>query len=156
MAAGTEGYSCRCGACKLEVTGDPMFACFCHCSLCALNHAAPVVPIAGFPFANIKLEGDVTKFASTEGAERCSCKSCGQPMCNLFPAKGFGGTFLTNYRKDQFKGGLPAKFQPQIHICYENRLFDWHDDLPKFRAMPPQFGGPDEMCNPDGSIIAKA
>jgi len=32
---------------------------------------------------------------------------------------------------------LPNKYKPQIHINYENRLWDTHDELPKFAAFPP-------------------
>merc|ERR1711920_704936 len=29
---------------------------------------------------------------------------------------------------------LPAQYMPKMHIHYENRLFDWHDELPKCKT----------------------
>ena len=42
----------------------------------------------------------------------------------------------------------PKEYLPKVHVNYENRLMDWHDDLPKFESKPM---GP--KCHNDGTRI---
>jgi len=50
-----------------------------------------------------------------------------------------------------FVGPLPAKYKPSTHINYESRLFDFTDDLPKFKGFPHE-GKP---CDSQGNDIKK-
>jgi hypothetical protein len=45
---------------------------------------------------------------------------------------------------------LPANLKPSFHCNYENRGMDYHDELPKFAAFPPE-----NMVNNDGTPVAK-
>jgi hypothetical protein len=48
---------------------------------------------------------------------------------------------------------LPADLMPTVHVNYENRTLDSHDDLPKFHDLPAAFGGSGVGCDNAGNDV---
>jgi hypothetical protein len=44
----------------------------------------------------------------------------------------------------------PSAFKPSFHIFYDERVMDLADGLPKFAALPPDFGGTGETIEEAG------
>ena len=44
----------------------------------------------------------------------------------------------------------PLPFKPSFHIFYDERVMDLADGLPKFVALPPDFGGTGETIEEAG------
>lgn len=95
-------------------------------------------------------------FSYTEGAddvevvqgmgkmEHVYCKSC-HGMVEQHPkGAGFVALLPATFRCETPDSSnpcgvsckLPAELVPNIHINYENRHYDWNDDLPKFVGFP--------------------
>ena len=79
----------------------------------------------------------------------CRCTECGSPVYQSPEGAPFRAFYPRSF--DGYVNGkcnkLPVDLMPTIHINYENRMYDFNDDLPKFLVWP---GG--VMCNNDGSL----
>ena len=76
------------------------------------------------------------------------CTECGGPVYQSpegAPFRAFYPRLFDGYVNGKCNT-LPKDLLPTIHINYENRLYDFNDDLPKYLVWP---GG--DMCNNDGS-----
>lgn len=75
----TRTWTCLCGNCQCEVTGDPALACFCHCMQCR-RYASTAMQLAAFEpdqFKMIKGQDGLIKYESNTGVFRNSCGTCG-------------------------------------------------------------------------------
>lgn len=125
---------CQCGAVRYRVTGDPMFAAYCHCSKCRRAHAAPAVAWMMYPEGQVGfLKGQLATFASSEEGRRHFCPACGTQIS-------FTASFLPGLI-DIAVGSLddPAAMPPMLHIWDSARMpwakFD--DGLPRHAELPP-------------------
>ncbi len=125
---------CQCGAVRYRITGEPMMAALCHCSMCRRAHAAPAVAWAMFQEAQVSFVGGrLTQYASSPEARRGFCPVCGTQIC--FTASFIPGLIdITIGSLDQ-----PETMPPTLHY-WDSRRLPWMqvaDDLPRFPELPP-------------------
>ena len=67
------------------------------------------------------------------------CSSCGTGIYQCPSGASFRALFpVTFHIEDESNEKsclLPPEYLPTCHLNYENRLFDWHDSLPKYKAF---------------------
>ena len=69
----------------------------------------------------------------------CKCTKCGCSVYQYPEGGNFRALFPTNFHiEDGVNCRLPDEYLPKMHVNYENRHYDWYDDLPKFKCFPPQ------------------
>lgn len=120
---------CRCGDIRLEVTGQPILAEYCHCRSCRHSAGAPLMAWAGFARRNFSvINGEPTGYESSPGVVRTFCGRCGSSLT------------LTDQRfPDEVYVAL-ASFEdaaappPAVHIWRSERLpwLETRDDLPRY------------------------
>ena len=125
---------CQCGAIRYRVSGEPLLAALCHCTMCRRANAAPAVAWAMFREAQVAfLRGRPTTYASSPGAQRGFCAACGTPIS--FTAEYIPGLI------DLTIGSLdhPERIAPTLHYWDSERLPWLHlaDDLPRYPEFPP-------------------
>jgi hypothetical protein len=133
MAADFEG-GCLCGAVRYAISGEPIMAAICHCSMCRRAHAAPAVAWAMFRDDQVRFtRGAAATYASSSEARRGFCADCGTQLS-------FTATFIPGLI-DITIGSLdrPEAIAPTLHYWDSKRLpwvrFD--DDLPRYPEFPP-------------------
>lgn len=125
---------CFCGAVRYAMADDTAHVALCHCGDCRRSAGAPMVGWATVPATGLRVEGELTTFASSELAQRQFCPRCGT------------GLF---YRNETVLPGLvdvqigtlddPESLVPQAHIQVAERLgwVECMDALPAFERYPP-------------------
>ena len=69
---------CLCGAVRYRVTGEPLSATHCHCSMCRKASGAAFVTCATYPASALTwTEGEPAVYRSSAAAERGFCARCG-------------------------------------------------------------------------------
>jgi hypothetical protein len=125
---------CQCGAIRYRVSGEPLLAALCHCTMCRRANAAPAVAWAMFREAQVAfLRGRPTSYASSPGARRGFCAACGSQIS--FTADYIPGLIdLTIGSFDH-----PETVAPTLHYWDRERLpwLRFADDLPKYPEFPP-------------------
>jgi hypothetical protein len=125
---------CQCGSVRYRVTGDPLMAAICHCSMCRRANAAPAVAWAMFLESQLTvLEGTLSHYESSPGAQRGFCARCGTQL-----------TFRAHYISglvDVTIGSLdrPEAIAPSFHYWDSKRLpwLQFADGLPRHAEFPP-------------------
>ena len=127
--------SCKCGETEITFSGDPKFCGYCHCSDCRSAGCSAVHQGLAYPADNVNLsKGTLIECKQRETRTDYSCSKCGQTMFN---SNKFGLKCLSAYNFwDAATNAVPAKFAPQLHICYAERVFDVEDGLPKYMDFP--------------------
>jgi hypothetical protein len=113
-------------------------------------HVIAVEPASAFEFT----EGAEFVTKDTDGTEyghgcansndygkmiHAFCSKCGVQVYQQPDGKDFHSIFPTNFHiEDEGNCRLPEKYLPKAHINYENRQYDWCDNLPKFKGFPPE------------------
>jgi hypothetical protein len=125
---------CQCGAIRYRVSGEPLLAAICHCTMCRRANAAPAVAWAMFLESQVAfLSGRPAAYASSPEAKRGFCPACGTQIC--FTASYIPGLIdITIGSLDQ-----PELVAPTLHYWDSKRLPWVHfgDDLPRFPEFPP-------------------
>jgi hypothetical protein len=131
--------SCFCGAVELSVTGSPDAAGFCHCNSCRAWNAAPVNAFTLWKPESVKVtkgEENIGVYHKSEKSHRKFCKSCGGHLMTAHP---------TFNLVDVYAGIIPEfKFEPAVHVHYQEKVLALRDGLPKFRDIPKEMGGSGE------------
>ncbi len=125
---------CQCGTVRYEISGEPILAAICHCSMCRRANAAPAVAWAMFQESQVSFTGDQLKiFRSSEEAQRGFCSTCGTQIS-------FTASFLPGLI-DITVGSLdnPESVTPTLHYWYSNHLswVEFSDELPRYPELPP-------------------
>ncbi|HEY7693840.1 MAG TPA: GFA family protein [Gaiellaceae bacterium] len=127
---------CFCGAVRIEVTGDPMGAGYCHCATCRSWSAAPVnaftlwKPEAVSVTRGAELIGEYNK---DERSYRQWCRACGGHVLTRHPEWGV---------VDVYAATIPAfPFVPEVHVNYASTVLPMKDGLPKLENFPREQGG---------------
>lgn len=128
MSAAVEG-SCLCGSTRFQATGAARSRCFCHCRSCRLASGAPFVAWATFPSDGFRLlEGELTRYRSSEKVLRGFCPRCGS-----------GLTYAHDGRPEEVDVALaslddPAPIEPEYHIWVSHKLLwvEIRDGLPQY------------------------
>ena len=125
---------CQCGAIRYRITGEPLLAAICHCTMCRRANAAPGVAWAMFEEAQVVFgKGSPTTYASSSGAKRGFCPACGTQIS--FTADYIPGLIdITIASLDH-----PETVAPTLHYWDAERLPWVHlaDDLPRYPEFPP-------------------
>jgi hypothetical protein len=126
---------CFCGAVAISVTGAPEAMGYCHCASCRHWSAGPVNAFTLWkPDAVTVKKGaeQLASYAKTERSTRKWCKTCGGHVLTEHP----GG--LT----DVYAATIPdLRFEPAIHVNYQQAVLRIRDGLPKERDLPKEMGG---------------
>ena len=125
---------CQCGAVRYRVTGDPIVAALCHCSMCRRACAAPTVAWAMYNEAQVRFGASLpTVYESSPGCRRGFCSRCGTQIS--FTAEYIPGLIdITIGTLDD-----PNQVSPTLHY-WESRRLDWlhlGDQMPRYPEFPP-------------------
>lgn len=105
--------SCLCGSVKFEIelsSSEPEIAA-CHCSMCRKWLGGPMLAIDSGTLKNVSGESFITRYASSEWAERGFCKKCGTSLFYyLLPAEQY------HFPVGLLDSELQFKFSHQIFI----------------------------------------
>jgi hypothetical protein len=69
---------CQCGSIRYQITGAPVMAALCHCSMCRRANAAPAVAWSMYHEAQVEFIGACLQaYESSPGSTRSFCQKCG-------------------------------------------------------------------------------
>jgi hypothetical protein len=140
MTDKTYSGKCFCGAVEIEATGAPAGMGYCHCASCREWSASPVNAFTLWEPSSVKVtkgENKIASYAKTPGSVRKFCTSCGGHVMTDHP-----GLKLI----DVFSAILPGlKFEPGLHVNYQETVLRMRDGLPKMKDFPKEFGGSGEQ-----------
>ena len=125
---------CQCGAIRYTISGQPIMAAICHCTMCRKAHAAPAVAWAMFNESQVTFSKEKPKkFKSSEEGQRGFCATCGTQVS-------FTASYLPNLI-DISIGSLddPESVKPTFHYWYSKHLSwaEFADNLPRHPEFPP-------------------
>lgn len=128
--------SCFCGQVRFEATGAPVAMGFCHCDSCRHWSAGPVNAFTLWPPTALKITAgaaNIDTFNKTPGSSRKWCKTCGGHLFTDHPDMGL---------VDIYAAVLPdLKFDPGVHVNYQETVLHIHDGVTKLQDMPKEMGG---------------
>jgi hypothetical protein len=127
---------CFCGEVEFEVTGAPAAQGYCHCESCRHWSAGPV---NGFTLWNpqaLRVTRGATSIGTynkTPVSYRKWCTKC-------------GGHLFTDHPPlklvDVYAAMIPQfKFEPALHVNYQESVLRIADGKPKMKDMPKEMGG---------------
>jgi hypothetical protein len=137
--AATYKAGCFCGAVELEVTGEPVFAGYCHCHDCQAWSAAPINAFSLWKSDSVRIargEADIGTFHKTENSYRKFCKRCGGHLMTEHPRMR-----LIDVYANLLQG---YTHEPTLHANYASKMVSVRDGLPKYRDLPADLGGSGE------------
>ncbi|MEO1197979.1 MAG: GFA family protein [Pseudomonadota bacterium] len=126
---------CLCGAVRYRASAAPVYASYCHCSMCRKASGAPFSGFVEFPDGSLDwTEGEASRYVSSEDVVRRFCPSCGSQL--TFEADGI--TFVTLGSLDH-----PEAVSVVCHTYTSTRLpgIDLADGLPHFPGPAGGKGG---------------
>jgi hypothetical protein len=127
---------CFCGEVQFEVSGVPAAMGYCHCESCRTWSAGPVNAFSLWDPAGLKVTkgaGSIGTFNKTPGSARKWCTKCGGHLFTDHP-----GFKLV----DIYVALMPElKFEPALHVHYQETKLRIHDGKPKMKDMPAEMGG---------------
>ena len=125
---------CQCAAVRYRITGSPVLAALCHCSMCRRANAAPAVAWAMYRESQVAFtRSPPTLYESSLGAKRGFCSQCGTQIS--FSAEYIPGLIdITIGSLDE-----PSQVPPTLHYWESKRLPWVHfaDQLPRYAEFPP-------------------
>lgn len=132
--------SCFCGEVTFRVTGSPAAMGYCHCDSCRRWSAGPVNAFSLWPTDSFEIlsgADQIGTFNLTEMSYRKWCRSCGGHVFTDHPGWGLVDVFVAN---------LPSlKFEPALHVHYQETVLPIKDGLPKMKDVPAEMGGSGEV-----------
>jgi hypothetical protein len=127
---------CFCGAVAFTVSGAPKGMGYCHCASCRSWSAAPVNAFTLWPADTLKITSgadQVGTFNKTDKSFRKFCKRCGGHVFTDHPHWGL---------VDVYAAMIPSfKFEPGVHVHYQESVLPMRDGLPKMKDLPKEMGG---------------
>jgi hypothetical protein len=132
----TYAGSCFCGKVKFEVTGEPAAMGFCHCESCRHWSAGPVNAFTLWkPEALRVTQGAsvIGTYNKTPMSFRKWCTQCGGHLFTDHPPLGLVDVYAALIPK--------LKFEPGVHVFYEETVLRIHDGAPKMKDIPAEMGG---------------
>ena len=122
---------CFCGHVCFELSGEPLFACHCHCESCRSAAGAPFVTWVSFDRDGLALtSGTIAEYRSSRGIRRGHCAICGTTI-----------TYWSDKRPGEIDIALASLddetgIEPSAHIWVEDKA-PWlviNDSLPQYRT----------------------
>jgi hypothetical protein len=127
---------CFCGAVELTVTGEPVATGYCHCTSCRHWSAGPVNAFSLWKPEAVKITKGADRigvYNKTPASYRKWCTSCGGHIMTDHP-----GFKLV----DVYAAVIPDfKFEPHLHVHYQETVLRLKDGLPKLKDLPKEMGG---------------
>jgi hypothetical protein len=125
---------CQCGTVRYQISGSPVMAALCHCSMCRRANAAPAVAWAMFRETQVAFTRQLpTVYESSPGSRRGFCGRCGTQIS--FAAEYIPGLI------DITIGSLddPGQVAPAFHYWESKRLpwLQFSDHMPRYPEFPP-------------------
>jgi hypothetical protein len=130
---------CFCGQVQIEVTGQPAAQGYCHCESCRQISGAPIRGFTVWPKESVRVtrgEDQLKGYSKTDFSDRRHCANCGGQVLIYHPTLG-----MTDVHSEIIPD---FRFQPGLHVNYQERTLSIRDGLPKFKDFPAGFGGSDE------------
>jgi hypothetical protein len=131
---------CFCGAVEFTVSGEPVAMGYCHCESCRNWSASLVNAFSLWSPAAIRVTkgaDNIGTYSKTPVSYRKWCTTCGGNLFVEHPP-----LQLT----DVSAGMLPQlKFEPGVHVNYQETVLPMRDGLPKLKDFPKEFGGSGEL-----------
>lgn len=131
---------CFCGAVEISVTGQPAGMGYCHCSSCRSWSAGPVNAFTLWKPEDVTVTRGADKlesYSKTDNSIRKWCRECGGHVLTEHPGMGL---------VDVYAATLPdLRFEPGVHVNYQESVLRIADGLPKLRDFPAELGGSGEV-----------
>lgn len=128
--------SCFCGEVQFEVAGQPAAMGYCHCDSCRHWSAGPVNAFSLWDPQALRITRgaqSIGTYNKTPISYRKWCKSCGGHLFTDHPTLGL---------VDIYAALLPGlKFEPGVHVHYQETVLRIHDGKTKLKDMPKEMGG---------------
>jgi hypothetical protein len=128
--------SCFCGEVGFEISGEPAAMGYCHCASCRHWSAGPVNAFTLWKPEALKVTrgaASIATYNKTSISYRKWCRTCGGHLFTEHPTMGF---------VDVYAALLPwLKFEPGVHVHYQETVLPIHDGKPKMKDMPKEMGG---------------
>jgi hypothetical protein len=128
--------TCFCGEVQFQATGAPVAMGYCHCSSCRLWSAGPVNAFTLWkPDALEVTRGadSIGTYNKTPISFRKWCRKCGGHLFTDHPTMGLVDIYAAMIPK--------LRFEPGVHVHYQESVLRIHDGNPKFKDMPAEMGG---------------
>jgi hypothetical protein len=124
---------CLCGAVRFRAEGEPHNVRICHCRTCQKAMGSLFFARALFDQRALSVQGETSRYASSDAMDRIFCKSC--------------GTRLFSWRSNGTAAGVALAvfddrnaFAPTEHMWVAEKM-DWvklDDGLPQYPGTVPQ------------------
>jgi hypothetical protein len=128
--------SCFCGEVRFEVRGEPAAMGYCHCDSCRHWSAGPVNAFSLWAPQALEItrgSASIGTYNKTPGSSRRWCTKCGGHLFTDHPTMGL---------VDVYAALLPQlKFEPAVHVHYQESVLPIRDGKPKLKDMPSEMGG---------------
>jgi hypothetical protein len=128
--------ACFCGAVELAVSGAPVAMGYCHCTSCRHWSAGPINAFTLWKPDDVKITkgaDNIGSYKKTDASVRKWCKTCGGHLLTDHP-----GWSLV----DVYAAIIPSfKFEPGVHVHYQETVLHVKDGLPKQKDVPKEMGG---------------
>ncbi|MBS0374502.1 MAG: GFA family protein [Proteobacteria bacterium] len=127
---------CFCGEVEFEISGEPVAMGYCHCESCRTWSAGPVNAFSLWKPDGLRVRrgaSSIGSFSKMPQSVRKWCTRCGGHLFTDHPAWGL---------VDVYAALLPTlKFEPAVHVHYQETVLRIHDGRPKMRDTPSEMGG---------------
>lgn len=127
---------CFCGAVEFTVSGQPAAMGYCHCTSCRHWSAGPVNAFSLWQPEALKVTKGaehIGTYNKTPMSLRKWCKQCGGHLFSDHPPFKL---------VDIYAALLPElKFEPALHVNYQEAVLHIRDGLPKMKDFPAEMGG---------------
>eukprot|EP00931_Biecheleriopsis_adriatica_P086095 TRINITY_DN60820_c0_g1_i1.p1 TRINITY_DN60820_c0_g1~~TRINITY_DN60820_c0_g1_i1.p1 ORF type:complete len:545 (-),score=95.54 TRINITY_DN60820_c0_g1_i1:31-1665(-) len=120
--------SCRCGAVRLTLVGSPVARALCHSKDCQDWAGGFALPAAYFLKKQVEIRGEVYSYRKGKGCRSRTC--CAECYTHIL---------CSSQASDYYEvcaGMMQGDFLPDAHINYQERMFSFHDGLPKLKDLP--------------------
>ena len=134
--ANTYTGRCFCGEVQFEVSGEPAGMGYCHCESCRHWSAGPVNAFTLWKPEALRVTQGSTSIGTynkTPVSYRKWCKKCGGHLFTDHPPLGLIDVYAVMLPK--------LRFEPGVHVHYQESVLPIRDGKPKFRDMPKEMGG---------------
>lgn len=125
---------CSCGSCELEIDGNIIDVCICHCNICRAYTRQPFNAVVVLTAGAISVTAGqecIASYATSPEVSRCHCTKCGSSLYEKPPGLPMEftslGAVLGNGTTD-----IPDDLAPRKHMFYADRVIDVNDHLPKY------------------------
>jgi len=143
MSANTYSGQCFCGEVRFQVSGTPAAMGYCHCNSCRQWSAGPVNAFTLWKPEALKITqgaASIGSYNKTPGSTRKWCIKCGGHLFTDHPPFGL---------VDIYAAVIPQlKFEPALHVHYQESVLPIRDGKPKMKDMPAEMGG-------SGAVLAE-